>query len=208
MFSFIKKILGLSQSKEFENVSAIIFGIGNIGSRYKDTKHNIGFSIVDALLQNCTKIKQGTWCDCDISICSLTSGKIVALVKPQTYVNRSGFALAKLLKRYSLPLSSFLVIVDDYNLPLGMIRFRPKGSHGGHKGLMSIISEAGKGFSRLRVGIGPLPNNMDVVDFVLSPFETGVLKKKDAVIKKATEGVFYFCENGIEAAMNKFNKRE
>ncbi len=208
MLSFIKKILNFSQSRHVDKVSYIIFGIGNKGSKYRDTKHNIGFSVVDALLQNCVEIRRGTWCDCKVSICKLASGKVIALAKPQTYVNRSGIALAKLLKHYNLPLSSFLVIVDDYNLSLGILRFRSKGTHGGHKGLVSIISETGNAFPRLRIGIGPLPEAMDVVNFVLGPFSKDVLEKKNTTIKKAVDGVVSFCENGIEATMNKFNKRE
>jgi PTH1 family peptidyl-tRNA hydrolase len=208
VFSIIKNLFKLLQSGHVDKVSYIVVGIGNKGSRYRDTKHNIGFSVIDALLQNCAEIRRGSWCDSEISICRLTSGKIIALAKPRTYVNRSGIALSKLAKRYRLPQSSFLVVVDDYNLPLGVLRFRAKGTHGGHKGLMSIISETGDEFPRLRVGIGPIPDGMDVVSFVLSPFDEEVMEKRNTIVNTATDGVVFFCENGIEAAMNEFNKRE
>ena len=208
MFSFLKKFFGRAHSDTSGPVSFVVFGIGNIGAQYHDTKHNIGFAVVDALLQNYTVLQSGQWCDCDMAVCEVANDMRVALAKPRTYVNRSGTALVQLMGRYNLPLSRFLVVVDDYNLPLGTIRLRPKGSHGGHNGLRSIIAEVGNEFPRLRVGIGPLPGNTDIVKFVLSPFDEELLEKKAAVVKKAAEGVVFFCENGIEPAMSKFNKKE
>ena len=107
---------------------------------------------------------------------------------------------------YNLPLSSWLIVVDDFNLSLGRLRFRREGSDGGHNGLRSIISEIGTAFPRLRIGTGPLPEGASVTDFVLSDFNENEIDKKNEMINSAADAVLYFCKDGIEAAMNTFNK--
>ncbi len=189
-------------------ISHIIVGIGNKGDQYHNTRHNIGFSVVEAVEKQIGILKRGTWCDSIVSLGKINDSTVIALAKPLTYVNRSGLAVSKLIQRYRVPLTSCLVIVDDYNLPLGTLRFRPKGTHGGHNGLKSIIAAQSGDFPRLRVGIGPKPDSIDVVEFVLSTFESNEADKVDPMVQRGAMGVQKFCTEGITAAMNTFNKKD
>ncbi len=204
MFSTIK-IFFLSRFRSRNRVSFLICGIGNKGEKYDNTRHNIGFCVVDALLKNSEKMFQENRYHADTTISKLLYGEIAACVKPQTYVNRSGTAVKHLLKWFDVPLTSCLVIVDDFNLPLGSLRFRRRGSDGGHNGLRSIISETGDNFPRLRIGIGPVPKNSSTIDFVLSTFAVNEIEIKNKTITLAADAVAFFCKNGINKAMNRFN---
>ncbi len=206
MLSIIKRIFGPLQSRYAGSVSYILCGIGNKGGQYHDTRHNIGFLVIDALLQKCEELDRENACNASIIIEKLPdNGMMVVCAKPTTYVNRSGIAVRQLLQRYNKPLSSCLIIVDDFNLSLGTLRFRRRGSDGGHNGLRSVIDEIGTDFPRLRVGIGPIPKNTGVIDFVLSNFNDRELETRNNMISAAADAVVYFCENGIDAAMNHFN---
>lgn len=206
MFSLIKKFFRRAHPGLNQNVSFILAGIGNKGKKYGNTRHNIGFSVVDALLKKSEVVLREKGCRSEIVVSRLPHGDVVSIVKPQTLVNRSGIAIKEVLTRYNLPLSSCLIIIDDFNLPLGKLRFRRSGTDGGHNGLRSIISEIGTGFPRLRIGIGPLPENTNIVDFVLGSFDKREIKKKDEAVNKAADTVLFFCKNGIEAAMSRYNR--
>lgn len=206
MFSVLKNLFKRTQSIPVHNISFIVFGIGNKGRQYHNTRHNIGFCAVDALLIKCVEKLREKCCSSEIAVGRLPYGETAVIAKPQTFVNRSGIAIKELLKRYNLSLSSCLVIVDDFNLPLGVLRFRRRGTDGGHKGLQSIISEVGNDFPRLRIGTGPLPEDIEPVDFVLGSFDEHEIEKKNEVVKKAAEAILFFCKNGIDEAMNMFNK--
>lgn len=121
-------------------------------------------------------------------------------------MNRSGAAADKLIKKFSVGSSSVLVLVDDFNIPLGRIRIRKDGTHGGHNGLKSIISYIGTDFPRLRIGIGPLPQNTDIIEFVLGNFTAQEEGELQSIIEKAVEASVFFTNNSIDAIMNKFNK--
>ena len=202
----LKKLFGIPHSRFDREVSFIITGIGNKGQKYLNTRHNIGFLVVDALLKKCEETVRERRCRSEIVTCRIPLGEKVAIVKPQTFVNRSGKAIKEIIKLYNQPLSSWLIVVDDFNLPLGRFRFRRDGTDGGHKGLRSIISEIGTAFPRLRIGTGPLPEDTSVIDFVLSNFNKHEIDKKNEIVDKAADAVLFFCKNGIEAAMNTFNK--
>ncbi len=204
MFSLIKNFF-LPKSRLRSRVSFLICGIGNKGDGYENTRHNIGFSVIDALLKNSEKMFQENRYHADTAISKLPSGEIVVCVKPQTYVNRSGTAVKHLLKWYNLPLTSCLIIVDDFNLPLGSLRFRRRGSDGGHNGLRSIISETGDNFPRLRIGIGPVPKKVSTIDFVLGTFAVDEIEKKNQTVALAADAVDFYCKEGINKAMNQFN---
>ena len=128
-----------------------------------------------------------------------------AFVKPMTYVNRCGEAMRAIIEKTRCPLGSCLVVVDDYHLPLGTLRFRRGGSDGGHNGLKSIIEHVGTGFPRLRIGIGPIPETMGAIEFVLGKFE----EKESAVLKNtlqmAGEAMKMFALQGIDKAMSAYN---
>lgn len=203
MLSFLKKFL-LRQTPAYD-CALIIAGVGNKGVTYQNTRHNIGFAVADALRQKNTVIHHAKECSSAVDIVKMPGEKTIALAKPETYVNRSGRAVRELLTRYGLPPSSCLVVVDDFHLPLGTMRFRRQGTDGGHNGLKSIIAQIGEGFPRLRIGIGPVPEGVSVTDFVLGMFTEKELPVKDAMVQRACEGVLYFCVHGIDATMSSFN---
>jgi PTH1 family peptidyl-tRNA hydrolase len=188
-----------------DRVNILFFGIGNPGRRYRGTRQNIGFAVVDRMsrsLKEISKYRGNAW--------TMTVGRLdgltIALVKPTTYVNVCGKAFSAAIAQTSLPLQSCMVIVDDYHIPLGAVRMRPKGSHGGHNGLKSIIEEVGIGFPRIRVGIGPLLAGTPSVDFVLGSFAESEWGRVEEAVQKTEEAMKHFAAHGIDAAMNKFNK--
>jgi len=185
----------------------IIFGLGNPGGKYDGTRHNIGFDVVDRLCAVDTLVAPPREC-CE-ALCRLmncgTAGKPVLFAKPLTYMNLSGNAVSALLRRYGLTAADMLVIVDDFNIPLGKIRFRKDGSPGGHNGLKSITAATGPDYPRLRVGIGPLPAGVSIIDFVLGRFDSSELEEVNNVVKTAADAVDFMIDNGIDTAMNRYN---
>ena len=133
--------------------------------------------------------------------------KNILLVKPVTFVNKSGDALQACAKEYNVPVGKCLVAVDDYNLPLGTVRFRKNGSDGGHNGLKSLIQQMGTEFPRVRVGIGPKDPGTDTIDFVLGKFLPEQQEKILPVMDTVITGIELFLEKGIEAAMSACNKK-
>lgn len=132
-------------------------------------------------------------------------GRRVLLAKPQTYMNASGVAVRQIVRRYNVPLNQLLVILDDFQLPLGKIRLRPRGSDGGHNGLASVIYELHtEEIPRLRVGIGD-DKRGDPVRFVLSPFGREEMREIPDIVDRAAEAAMLFVHDGIEAAMNQVN---
>jgi PTH1 family peptidyl-tRNA hydrolase len=186
----------------------IIVGLGNPGQEYRSTRHNIGFMVMDFLAARFRASFSHRGCFA-VRAESQIEGEPVILAKPMTYMNLSGKALAALVGTYSLPVSHLLVICDDLNLSLGMIRLRAGGSAGGHKGLHSIIEALGTDlFPRLRVGIGSPPPGVDAIDYVLEPpgvEEEAALK---LAVEEAAEAVVCFLKEGLPAAMNRFNRKK
>jgi len=183
-----------------------LIGLGNPGREYLRTRHNIGFRVIDTLSKGLNlKLKPG---EGEYLIAQgKYGGTRLLLVKPTTYVNRSGLAVSQLLSLFPLELSQLLVVCDDVNLPLGRIRIRGKGSDGGHKGLASIIYHLGEeGFPRLRVGIGGGERN-DLVGFVLGEFTPAEEEVMGKVIERAAEACLSFVQDGLMEAMNRYNER-
>jgi peptidyl-tRNA hydrolase, PTH1 family len=185
----------------------LIFGIGNPGQKYKGTRHNAGFLVLDRLARSLTGAINRKEASFEANTGAL-GGKVVALVKPATFVNRCGAAFKAASALLGVPLASCLVIADDFHLPLGTIRLRRGGSDGGHNGLASIIESSGPDFPRLRVGIGPLAHNRNSIDFVLGEFTEAETRGLDAAVKKAAEAAAAFCAAGIEKAMNQYNRSD
>ncbi|MDG5814424.1 aminoacyl-tRNA hydrolase [Chitinispirillales bacterium ANBcel5] len=202
----ILKLFGILSGKKTPKFKPqkLIAGLGNPGDEYHNTRHNVGFMISDRLgsILN-EQLKFSAYnSECKSGF---ANEQPVLLIKPQTYMNRSGSAIETAVEDYSLSASDVLVIVDDFNLPLGTLRFRRGGSHGGHNGLKSIISQIGSDFSRLRVGIGPLPTNSAVIDFVLGDFSETEMQLVDKVISKAVIAIQFMLKNGLDSAMNEYN---
>ena len=181
-----------------------VFGLGNPGRRYQFTRHNIGFTFLD-YIQSKFKIPfrpgKGNYYSGRISL----SGKDILLVKPTTYVNRSGLAVTQILDHFPVEVDDILVVFDDFHLTFGELRFRARGSSGGHNGIRSIIYHLKcQEFDRLRIGIGSAFD--DSVDFVLSKFTKDEQKEIEPLMQIAFDGFNTWLEKGIEKAMNDFNR--
>ena len=184
----------------------LIAALGNPGLKYKMTRHNAGFMFADLLAEKYSLyFSLNSKFDAEISkgeIC----GKEIMLVKPQTYMNLSGQSVRKIMNYYKTDISDLFVVFDDISLNLGVIRFRAKGSDGGHNGVKSIILETGSDkFSRLKFGIGPQPQFMKSESFVLSCFEKENLILLQKSLENSVEAFEYYLMNGICHAQNKYN---
>jgi PTH1 family peptidyl-tRNA hydrolase len=184
---------------------SLIIGLGNIGQEYEGTRHNIGFEVVDALAETLsTTFGPG---DGPFVVAEgRHRGRNVVLIKPTTFMNRSGKAVQKALSVYNTDIEHCLVIYDDLNLDVGDVRLRAQGSAGGHNGIQSIIDELGsREFPRLRFGIGnDFPRGRQV-DFVLSPFTNADQKYLEEGIQQAHDASLNFVRDGIVKTMNNFN---
>lgn len=183
----------------------LIVGLGNPDRRYQHTRHNVGWEVIDRLAH-----RLGVAVDQEDGWALVGSAKVgrhrVFLAKPQTYVNLSGAAVAHLRRRHRVHLDDLAVIVDDLDLPLGRLRLRPGGSHGGHNGLRSIIDAVGSdAFPRLRVGIGRPPEGVDPADHVLTRFTPEERAVMDPALERAADAVETAIREGLHAAMNRFN---
>lgn len=181
-------------------------GIGNPGPEYAKTRHNVGFRVLDALAKRLNVSKQEARFRGVYAVDQIGDLK-VGLLKPLTYVNLSGQAVSEAVKQLNLQPEQILVVLDDAQLPLGKLRMRPKGSSGGHKGLQSIIDALQtEEIPRLRVGIGSPPEGVDMVTFVLSPFEDDEELVIGEAVERAADAAIVWATEGINAAMQKFNK--
>lgn len=184
----------------------LIVGLGNPGSEYENTRHNIGFQCVDALVRkhhlryenkkkSKAKIAQGTIAE-----------QTVLLAKPQAYMNLSGSAVQGLAAFYKIPPKRIIVILDDLDIALGTLRIRPKGGTAGHKGLADIVQRLGtQDFPRIRFGIGRPPGQMDPAAYVLRRFTAGEQPVVEEAVARAVEAVETWLTEGIDIAMNRFN---
>lgn len=167
----------------------LVLGLGNIGAKYENTRHNLGFDLVRNVARRLRTKDEQSRSYCVIQSVQLGLTK-VTLALPTTFMNRSGLAAGQMLRELSLEPESMLVVVDDFNLPLGAIRLRPSGSDGGHNGLASISESLGtENFPRMRLGSGPVPDNVSTVDFVLERFDVDQLLIKNKMITTAVEAV-------------------
>ena len=184
----------------------LIAGLGNIGPEYELTRHNIGFLTLDRLADN-HKVDFSTERLADRAELKY-KGKQMHLIKPNTFMNLSGKAIAYWLQELKIPKENLLVVVDDIALPFGSLRLRQKGSPAGHNGLKNIeLLLGGQDYSRLRMGIGNNYSKGQQVDFVLSKFEQEEFDALPALMDKAIEMTLSFCTIGVERTMNFFNKK-
>lgn len=183
----------------------LLIGLGNPGREYKDTRHNIGFMLIDHLAE-----KIGARGMKVQSKAIVTSGvyeeRKLILAKPQTYMNLSGQSVQGLLHFYKIPLENLLIAHDDLDIPYGTIRIRPTGGPGGQRGMANTIEMLGtKDFPRLRLGIGRPPGRMDPKDYVLQDFSKDELKFMSEFLARASDAAIEFVMKGLNAAMNKYN---
>lgn len=184
----------------------IIVGLGNPGEKYDLTRHNIGFMVVDALADQAQRPIKLAECE-SLTGRIVLAGEPVLLVKPRTFMNLSGQAVAQLCDKYEVDAKQdLLVVVDDIALPFGKLRLRAKGSAGSHNGLKSIVERLrGQDFPRLRVGIQPDHPIGDLADFVLAKFSPRERQVLDDVMLRAREAVELWMTAGIEPAMAQVN---
>lgn len=186
-------------------MTSLIVGLGNIGKRYENTRHNLGFNVVDAVIKKVKPSSKTGEPDYELFTIKIGNRKIT-LAKPTTMMNGSGTAVNDILYKLDIEPREMLVIIDDFNIPLGSIRFRPDGSAGGHNGLDSIITELQtENFPRLRLGIGPVPEGNEEADFVLEEFSQPEQKKVDKMIGIAAEAVIFAAGHRFEETMSKYN---
>jgi len=182
----------------------LIVGLGNPGDKYKNTRHNMGFDVIEKLVDHFSiAVKsqkfQGILWE------TAVKGEKILFLEPQTFMNLSGNSLIAVINFYKLdPTSDLLVIYDDMDLPLGKVRIRKKGSAGGHNGMKSIISHVGQNFFRIRCGIGKTQNSS--IDFVLGKFSKEEKKTVDQMVDTAKKAVIDFINDiGIDEVMQRYN---
>jgi PTH1 family peptidyl-tRNA hydrolase len=181
----------------------LVVGLGNPGPKYRDTRHNVGFWVIDELAQR-WHLADG-WRERDEALFVKQPGGSV-LVKPLTFMNLSGFAVSKLRQFFQIDAPDILVIVDEVALPLGRLRARARGSAGGHNGLKSVIEQLGTDeFARLRIGVGRGDARRDLADHVLSKFDPEERDTIHAATLRAADAAEMFVSDGIGRVMNTFN---
>lgn len=181
----------------------VIVGLGNPGKKFSDTRHNIGFRVLEEVARRHEVQKEESRFDALIAHV-LLNGQKVLLVKPLTYMNLSGKAVQPLLHWYKTDLADLIVVYDDMDLPVGSLRLRADGGSGGHKGLTNIIERLGsREFSRLRLGIGR-PSN-EAIDWVLGTFAPNEMELVKEMVTGAADRLEYWVGQGIDRAMNEYN---
>jgi PTH1 family peptidyl-tRNA hydrolase len=183
----------------------LVVGLGNPGDRYRRTRHNLGFMVVDVLASRCGVRNPREEADAWVAESTL-GGEPALLVKPLTFMNRSGVAVERLLAAHGAPPQALLVVVDDVALELGALRVRERGSHGGHNGLRSLIDILGTDdFTRVRVGIRKGEVQEDLADYVLSEFPQEDVLVVQEVVGQAGDAVDCVIREGVGVAMNRYN---
>jgi PTH1 family peptidyl-tRNA hydrolase len=182
----------------------LVVGLGNPGSKYDGTRHNIGFEVIDRLAEGGQGARFARKFDGLLAETEINFRRVL-LLKPETFMNLSGRSVAQALRFYKLEAAQLLVVCDDLNLPLGKLRLRAGGSDGGQKGLRDITAHLGTdAYARLRIGIGDR-GLIDAADFVLSRFRPAERTTIDDALIDATQAIAIWTDQGLEAAMNRFN---
>lgn len=184
---------------------AMVVGLGNPGEKYRSTRHNIGFDCIGRLHEQMGKPAIQAKFESQL-VRGVLAGRDVCLVWPQTFMNCSGRAVSQVARFFKVPTENILVVCDDLSLPLGKLRLRRSGSSGGQKGLDDILKALGtQEVSRLRIGIDPTPAGWDTADFVLSRFSAEERSVVLESLNRAGDAIGCWLQEGIEAAMNRFN---
>lgn len=192
--------------KTNQSIDYIVAGLGNPGSKYDGTRHNIGFETLDYIAAKnnvaITKAKfsalYGVW---------ETEGCKVMLLKPQTFMNLSGEAIGQAARFYKVPAENIIVIFDDVSLDVGKLRIRTKGSAGGHNGIKSIISHIGQDFPRIKMGVGQKPNpDYDLADWVLGKFSQDDKKLLENRFQDTEKALELMISGDVQKAMNLYNR--
>jgi len=189
---------------------SLVAGLGNPGREYENTRHNLGFIVVEALARklSLTWKKQASF-EAETTRWDRAGGHTVVFAKPQTFMNESGRSLGKLSGFYKLPVDSVIAVYDDLTIDLGLVKLSVTGSAGGHNGVASLLEHLGDGFTRFRLGIGPKhPPQMDLKDFVLGKFTPEQQALIETNLEKYVSGLTLLLEQGVSRAMNTLNRRD
>lgn len=204
--AFLLYLIKMFAKKTTQGVDFIIVGLGNPGEKYDNTRHNVGFAAVDYLAQKANfKIDKakfsslyGIWNE---------NGKKILVLKPQTFMNLSGNAVAQAAQFYKIPPKNVLIIYDDISLAVGKMRIRTKGSAGGHNGIKSIINNIGQEFPRIKIGVGEKPHpDYDLANWVLGRFSTEDKKLLNEKFDSILDAIGFIVKNETEKAMNLYNR--
>ncbi len=183
----------------------LLIGLGNPGREYANTRHNFGFMLIDRLAVRLNARGMKVQSKAIVLDARYEERKLI-LTKPQTFMNLSGQSVQGLVHFYKVPLTNVMVLSDDLDIPFGTIRIRPSGGPGGQRGLSSIIEKLGtKDVQRMRLGIGRPPGRMEPADYVLQQFSKDETQLLSETLDRAADAVLEFVNNGLNAAMNKFN---
>lgn len=181
----------------------LIVGLGNPGGKYRGTRHNIGFAVVDELARR-GRVEFDS-APVEALVAKVRGAEPVLLAKPMTFMNASGEAVGGLARYFKIEPADLLIVVDEVQLPLGKLRARARGSAGGHNGLKSLIAHLGDEFARLRVGVGRGEQRRDLADHVLARFEADETAEVERMTTRAADASEMFIASGIEAVMNAYN---
>jgi PTH1 family peptidyl-tRNA hydrolase len=179
-----------------------IVGLGNPGAKYRGTRHNIGFAVVDELARRAAVEFEAAPMS---ALIAKWRAKDVLLAKPLTFMNESGQAVGELARYFRIEVGDLLVIVVEVQLPLGRLRARMRGSAGGHNGLKSLVTHLGDEFSRVRVGVGRGDQRRDLADYVLARFEKDEADEVERMTVRAADAAELFITEGIAPVMNRYN---
>ena len=183
----------------------LVLGLGNPGAQYAGTRHNVGFEVAAEVSR---RRGRGEWIErfsCELAV--ISPGRMVTVARPLSYMNRSGAVARRLLAEFDVRVEDMLVVVDDVDLPLGALRLRASGGPGTHNGLRDLCDAVGTSFSRLRVGVGGAGEGIDLAQYVLAPFSPNERPRADAAVQRAADAVDVSLREGLERAMNTFNRR-
>lgn len=183
----------------------IVVGLGNPGPRYDGTRHNVGFAVIDNLASGPGVSRFQSRFEADVAEWLPGNDKVL-LVKPATFMNLSGRCVRQAVDFFRVPLADLFIVCDDVNLPLGKLRVRAKGTHGGHNGLRDIQAHLGTTeYARLRIGVDAANESGDLVDHVLGRFRPSERAVMDDAVARAVQAVVYWLSHGTQACMNQYN---
>lgn len=184
-----------------------VVGLGNPGKKYSETRHNVGFLLVKrAARQWNAPFRKKRWLAKTLPVSK--GSEDVVFVQPRTYMNRSGVAVRQVLEELGIQPEKLVLVYDDIDIPLGEIRVRKEGSPGTHRGVRSVVEEVGTAkFPRIRVGIGPLPDNRDATEYVLSRFTKEEKVRLEKSLEQAQNALEMILSGSIDRAMNLFNRK-
>jgi len=186
----------------------LIVGLGNPGIEYQFTPHNIGFLAVDRIAEQCGVMIDNRHCKA-LTARTRIGNEEILLAKPETYMNLSGMSVLELVRKYEVaPQQDVLVIYDELDLPLGMIRVRPRGSSAGHNGMQSIINALqSEEIARIRIGVAPDDPRKGGAKYILAPFRKSMLEPLDEALELTAQAVNVIVNESITVAMNRFNRK-